>query len=125
MQTSATSNRSAIAFQLAATLDLYLLQLDQLAPTASGECSNQLQELTESARDIRLRCAAFPALQALFIELLIGHSELVFEMGRESPHRTGKARRAALLAAQIRRAQKLLRGGIEPLLQAFGTTGAD
>jgi len=125
MQTSATSNRCAIAFQLAAALDMYLLQLDQLAPAASGECSKQLQELTDCVRDIRLRCAAFPGLQALFIELLIGHSELVFEMGRESPHRSGKARRAALVATQTRRAQTLLRGGIEPMLQAFGTGSAD
>ncbi|MFL6693349.1 MAG: hypothetical protein ACJ8GO_10345 [Ramlibacter sp.] len=125
MQTSTTSSRSAVAFQLASALDHYLLQLDGLAPAASGACSSQLQDLTESVRDIRLRCAAFPALQALFIELLIGHSELVFEMGRESPHRSGKARRAALLATQTQRAQNLLRGGIEPMLQACGSTGAD
>jgi hypothetical protein len=102
---SATSRRPAVDVQLATALDQYLRLLDTLDPAASGGCSRQLQDLTDAVGDIRLHCAALPGAQALFVELLIGHSELVFEMGRMSAHGSGMPRRAALLAAQKRRAQ--------------------
>lgn len=119
--------RAALAFEVAAAVDLYLTQLNQLSVSAPSQCPQHLLELTETIRVIRLQCAALPALHASYIELLIGHSELVFAIGHwgtEAPDPAAPGR-AALLSAQRARAGLLLRKGLEPLTQGAAAQGPD
>jgi hypothetical protein len=112
-----TPTRAALAFQLVAALDLYVAQLVELDSSELDESSGHLMDLTETVRNIRLHCAPFSSLSSLFVELLIGHSELVFAIAQNyrtlGPSR--RRRRSALVAAQRKRAQDLLRKGAEPL----------
>ena len=112
-----TPTRAALAFQLVAALDLYTARLDELDACELHGSSLHLIELTEAVRSIRIQCAAFPGLSTLFVELLIGHSELVSNVGQRyrtlGPSR--RRQRAGLIAAQRRRVQDLLRRALEPL----------
>ena len=115
--TETTPTRAALAFQLVAALDLYVAQLGELDSSELDESSRHLMDLTESVRDIRLHCAPFSGLRSLFVELLIGHSELVFAVAQNyrslGPSR--RRRRSALVAGQRRRAEELLRKATQPL----------
>ena len=115
MQAAENASDAALAFQLAASLDLYLAQLDELEAGEPEQSSAHLTALTDTVRSIRLRCASFPNLYSLFVELLIGHSELVAAAAQTFNFTCSKRRRSALVAPQRQRAEYLLRMGIGPM----------
>lgn len=102
MQTAETSARASLVFNLTASLDLYLAQLDELRlRKPQQQSANVVEQLTSTIRTIRIKSAAFPGFYSLLVELLIGHSELVM---------AGTRRQASSLAsAQRERAESLLR----------------
>ena len=106
--------RSAAAFQLAAAVDHYLLQLSELSRADPEQCAQQLARAAEAMRAIRLRCAGRCELNGACVELLIGHSELAYKLSL-TRGRTGRAQVAQLFSAQSARAEVLLRLAAGPL----------
>ena len=94
--------------QLVAALDRYFSRLDELDSSKPEQIAHHLTHLTESVRQVRVVCAAFPGLQSLLFELLIGHSELVSKVVQRPKRSDGRNTRSTLVAAQRRRAATLL-----------------
>jgi hypothetical protein len=115
MQPAEAPSRAAHAFQLVTALDHYLFRLDELDSCAPEQSARHLMDLTDSVRNVRIRCAAFPTVQVHFLDLLIGHSELVFKVTQTSRRWNGKRTRSALVSGQRRRAETLLRKFTHPL----------
>lgn len=108
---------AALSFQLVAALDAYGAQLEELARREGEASSWCLAKLTDGLRSVRVKCAAFPGLRAWFVELLIGHSELVFFVGPggQSADAGCRMHRSLLIAAQRKRAENLMRHALQPL----------
>jgi len=114
MQPERSRTTTAAAFQLAAAVDYYLASvcdLDRLEPDAMA---GRLEALHDAMRTVRIHCAVSCALHGACVELLIGHSELAYQLSM-TRGRTGRARLHELLATQVRRAENLLRLASEPL----------
>lgn len=108
MSTTNSPGRAVHCLQLVAALDRYLSRLDELDSSQPGQIEHHLTDLTDSVRRVRVVCAAFPSLQSLLFELLIGHSELVSKVAQRPKRSDGRNARSALVAAQRRRAAALL-----------------
>jgi hypothetical protein len=108
MSATNSPGRAAHCLQLVAALDRYLSRLDELDSSQPGQIEHHLTDLTDSVRRVRVVCAAFPSLQSLLFELLIGHSELVSKVAQRPERSDGRNARSTLVAAQRRRAATLL-----------------
>src|SRR5688572_18271970 len=115
MRPTEAPSRAADAFQLVEALDQYLFRLDELDGSPPEQSARHLMDLTESVRYVRIRCAVFPTIQVHFLDLLIGHSELVFKVAQTSRRWNGKRTRSALVSGQRRRSETLLRKFTHPL----------
>jgi len=114
MQSERSRTTGAAAFQLAAAVDHYLTSvcdLDRLEPDAM---TGRLEPLHAAMRAVRIHWAASCALHGACVELLIGHSELAYQLSM-TRGRTGRTRLRQLLDTQVRRAADLLRLASEPL----------
>jgi len=107
MSATNAPGRAIHCLQLVAALDRYLSRLDELDSSQPGQIVHHLTDLTDSVR-VRVVCAAFPSLQSLLFELLIGHSELVSKVAQRPKRSDGRNARSTLVAAQRRRAATLL-----------------
>lgn len=108
MSVTNAPGRAVHCLQLVAALDRYLSRLDELDSSQPGQIEHHLTDLTDSVRRVRVVCAAFPSLQSLLFELLIGHSELVSKVAQRPKRSDGRNARSTLVAAQRRRAATLL-----------------
>lgn len=108
MSVTNAPGRAVHCLQLVAALDRYLSRLDELDSSQPGQIEHHLTDLTDSVRRLRVVCAAFPSLQSLLFELLIGHSELVSKVAQRPKRSDGRNARSTLVAAQRRRAATLL-----------------
>ena len=108
MSATNSPGRAVHCLELVAALDRYLSRLDELDSSQPGQSAHHMADLTDSVRRVRVVCAAFPRLQSLLFELLIGHSELVSKVALRPKRSDGRNARSALVAAQRRRAAALL-----------------
>lgn len=108
MSATNSPGRAVNCLQLVAALDRYLSRLDELDSSQPGQIEHHLTDLTDSVRRVRVVCAAFPSLQWLLFELLIGHSRLVSKVALRPKRSDGRNARSTLVAAQRRRAAALL-----------------
>jgi len=67
----------AIAFQLVAALERYDHNVETLLATWPGPDLNLYREVCEQIDSIRMYSSALPELRVAWVELLIGHAELV------------------------------------------------
>jgi hypothetical protein len=114
MQSARSRTTSVAAFQLAAAVDHYLASVSDLERLEPDAMAGRLEALHAAMRAVRIRCAGSCALHAACVELLIGHSDIADQLSM-TRGRTGRARLHRLLAAQVRRAEDLLRVASEPL----------
>jgi hypothetical protein len=75
----------AVAFQLAAALELYEEGVGQLMAAASFDCA-LYSRVSRAVDEMRLYCASLPSLSVPWVHLLITHAELMhcfFEGARD------------------------------------------
>jgi hypothetical protein len=79
----------AVAFQLAAALERYELDLAVLMDTWLD--MDRYREVSEQVEQIRMYAAALPQLSVAWVEVLISHAELIHHMWRRQNARPAPA----------------------------------